>query len=68
MISDPVKFQIVDAHKNFCFRPQSPKLKENIKLRPFITDKLRIEKFLESKKRENDIINKKKEKIKNLIP
>ena len=46
MISDPVKFQIVDAHKNFCFRPQSPKLKENIKLRPFITDKLRIEKFL----------------------
>ena len=64
MISDPVKFQIVDDHKNFCFRPQSPKLKENIKLRPFITDKLRIEKFLESKKRENDIINRKKRKNK----
>ena len=64
MISDPVKFQIFDDHKNFCFRPQSPKLKENIKLRPFITDKLRIEKFLESKKRENDIINKKKRKNK----
>ena len=64
MISDPVKFQIVDDHKNFYFRPQSPKLKENIKLRPFITDKLRIEKFLESKKRENDIINKKKRKNK----
>ena len=62
MISDPVKFQIFDDHKNFCFRPQSPKLKENIKLRPFITDKLRIEKFLESKKREKDIINKKKRK------
>ena len=64
MISDPVKFRIVDEHKNFCFRPQSPKLKENIKLRPFITDKSRIEKFLESKKRENDIINKKKRKNK----
>ena len=64
MISDPVKFQIFDDHKNFCFRPQSPKLKENIKLRPFITDKLRIEKFLESKKRENDIINRKKRKNK----
>ena len=65
MISDPVKFQFVDEHKNFCFRPQSPKLKENIKLRPFVTDKLRIEKFLESKNRENDIINKNKRKNKN---
>ena len=64
MISDPVKFQFVDEHKNFCFRPQSPKLKENIKLRPFVTDKLRIEKFIESKNRENDIINKNKRKNK----
>ena len=65
MISDPVKFQFVDENKNFCFRPQSPKFKENIKLKPFVTDKLRVEKFLESKKKENDIINKNKRKNKN---
>ena len=62
MISDPVKFQIVNENKNFCFRPQSPEFKENIKLKPFMTDKMRIEKFLESKKKENDFINKKHKK------
>lgn len=62
MISDPVKFQIVKENKNFCFRPQSPEFKENIKLKPFMTDKMRIEKFLESKKKENDFINKKHKK------
>ena len=62
MISDPIKFQIVNENKNFCFRPQSPEFKENIKLKPFMTDKMRIEKFLESKKKENDFINKKHKK------
>ena len=62
MISDPVKFQIVNENKNFCFRPQSLEFKENIKLKPFMTDKMRIEKFLESKKKENDFINKKHKK------
>lgn len=62
MISDPVKFQIVNENKNFCFRLQSPEFKENIKLKPFMTDKMRIEKFLESKKKENDFINKKHKK------
>ena len=62
MISDPVKFQIVNENKNFCFRPQSPEFKENIKLKPFMTDKMRIEKFLESKKKENDFLNKKHKK------
>ena len=62
MISDPVKFQIDNENKNFCFRPQSPEFKENIKLKPFMTDKMRIEKFLESKKKENDFINKKHKK------
>ena len=62
MISDPVKFQIVNENKNFCFRPQNPEFKENIKLKPFMTDKMRIEKFLESKNKENDFINKKHKK------
>ena len=62
MISDPVKFQIVNENKNFCFRPQSPEFKENIKLKPFMTDKMRNEKVIESKKKENDFINKKHKK------
>ena len=59
MIADPVKVNSGEENKNFCFRPQSPKFKEKIKLKPFMTDKMRVEKFLKNKKKENDIINKK---------
>ena len=67
MISEPIKFNYGEENKNFCFRPKSPKYKENIKLKPFVQDKIRIEKFLKNKKKENDIINKKigKKKHKN---
>ena len=66
MISDPVKFNYGEENKNFSFRPQSLEFKENIKLKPFITDKVRIEKFLKNKQIENDIINRNKRKNKNL--
>ena len=58
MISDTIKFNFEEENKNFCFRPKSPKYKENIKLKPFVTDKVRIEKFLKTKQIENDYINK----------
>ena len=68
MVSDTFKFNFEEENKNFSFRPQSPRSKQNIKLRPFVTDKVRIEKFLKTKQIENDIINKnkKKKKYKNL--
>ena len=62
MISDPVKFQFEDVKKNFSFRPISPKFKQNIKLKPFVPDKIRIEKFLKTKQLEDDFINKKLKK------
>ncbi len=58
MISDPIKFHYEDAKKNFSFRPKSPKYKKNIKLKPFVTDKIRVEKYLKSKQIEDEIINK----------
>ena len=58
MISDTIKFNFEEENKNFCFRPKSPKYKENIKLKPFVTDKVRIEKFLKTKQIENNYINK----------
>ena len=58
MISDQIKYNFAEENKNFSFRPKSPKFKENIKLKPFITDKARIEKFLKKKEIENDYINK----------
>jgi len=64
MISDPGKYHFEDEHNNFSFRPKSPKNKKKIKLKPFVTDKVRVEKFLERKKRETDIINKNERKNK----
>ena len=66
MISDPIKFNFGEENKNFSFRPQSLEFKENFKLRPFMTDKVRIEKFLKNKQIENDIINRNKRKNKNI--
>ena len=48
MIADPYKIQYSDANKNFSFRPINEVQKENIKLKPFVTDKARIEKYLKS--------------------
>ena len=64
MISDPKKYHFEDEHNNFSFRPNSPRNKKNIKLKPFITDKIRIEKFLETKKKETDFLNKNERKNK----
>ena len=66
MISDPIKFNFGEENKNFSFRPQSLDFKGNIKLKPFMTDKVRIEKFLKNKQIENDIINRNKRKNKNI--
>ena len=65
MINEPKKYQFEEENKNFCFRPQSPTYKQNIKLKPFVTDKVRIEKYLKLKQKENEIINKNKIKNKN---
>ena len=65
MINEPKKYQFEEENKNFCFRPQSPTYKQNIKLKPFVTDKVRIEKYLKLKQKENEIINKNKRKNKN---
>ena len=66
MINEPKKYQFEEENKNFCFRPQSPIYKQNIKLKPFVTDKVRIEKYLKLKQKENEIINKNKRKNKNI--
>ena len=66
MVSDQLKYNFEEENKNFCFRPKSPRYKQNIKLKPFVPDKIRIEKFLKNKQLENDIINKNKRKTKNL--
>ena len=67
MISEPVKINFQEENKNICFRPQSPKFKENIRLKPFLTDKIRVEKFLKSKQKEIDLLNKNIKKSKTNI-
>ena len=52
MISDPYKIYYSDSKKNFSFRPINEVKKENIKLKPFVTDKARIEKYLKSHEEE----------------
>ena len=47
-MADPYKIQYSDLNKNFSFRPINEVQKENIKLKPFVTDKARIEKYLKS--------------------
>ena len=54
MISDPYKIQYIDAKKNFSFRPLNDENKGNIKLKPFVTDKARIEKYLKSHHEEHE--------------
>ena len=58
MISDPYKIQYIDAKKNFSFRPVNIENKGNIKLKPFVTDKARIEKYLKSHHEEHEKYNK----------
>lgn len=60
MISDPYKIYYSDAKKNFSFRPINEVKKENIKLKPFVTDKTRIEKYLKSREEEHKKYNKNK--------
>ena len=60
MISDPYKIEYIDAKKNFSFRPMGEEKKGNIKLKPFVTDKARIEKYLKSHHEEHEKYNKSK--------
>ena len=60
MISEPYKIQYEDPKTNFSFRPQNEVKKENIKLKPFVTDKVRIEKYLKSHKEEHEKYKKNK--------
>lgn len=55
MISEPYKIQYNDEKKNFSFRPlnENQKKKGNIKLKPFVTDKVRIEKYLSAHQEEH---------------
>ena len=58
MISDPYKIQYIDAKKNFSFRPLNDENKGKIKLKPFVTDKARIEKYLKTHHEEHEKYNK----------
>ena len=60
MISDPYKIKYSDTKNNFSFRPINEVKKENIKLKPFVTDKARIEKYLKSHNEEHEKYNKNK--------
>ena len=60
MISDPYKIEYIDPKKNFSFRPMGEEKKGNIKLKPFVTDKARIEKYLKSHHEEHEKYNKNK--------
>ena len=54
MISNPYKIQYLEANKNFSFRPINQIKKENIKLKPFVTDKTRVEKYLKIHQAEHE--------------
>ena len=59
MISDPYKIQNSDPKKNFSYRPINEVKKQNIKLKPFVTDKARIEKYIKSHLEEHEKYKKK---------
>ena len=63
MISSPYKIQYLEDNKNFSFRPINEIKKENIKLKPFVTDKTRVEKYLKSHKAEHQRYRKNKNTI-----
>jgi hypothetical protein len=68
MITDPYKIQYLEENTNFSFRPVNKTKKENIKLKRFVTDKIRVEKYLKSHREEHEKYNKNKNKNKILIP
>lgn len=69
MISTPYKIQYLESKNNFSFRPEDKTKKENIKLKPFVPDKIRIEKYLKSKQEEQEKLKKlkKRQKYKNKL-
>ena len=60
MISAPYKIQNEEAKKNFSFRPNNEIKKENIKLKPIITDKVNIKKYLNFHKEKHEKYKKNK--------
>ena len=60
MISAPYKIQYEEAKKNFSFRPNNEIKKENIKLKPIITDKVNIKKYLNFHKEKHEKYKKNK--------
>ena len=64
MISTPYKIQYLESKNNFSFRPEDKTKKENIKLKPFVPDKIRIEKYLKLKQEEQEKLKKLKKRRK----
>ena len=64
MISTPYKIQYLESKNNFSFRPEDKTKKENIKLKPFVPDKIRIEKYLKLKQEEQEKLKKLKKRQK----
>ena len=69
MIEKPYKIQYLEAKNNFSFRPQEQNKKGNIKIKPFVPDKIRIEKYLKAKQEESQkfMKNKSNQKNKNIL-
>ena len=66
MISKPYKIQYLESKNNFSFRPEDKTKKGNIILKPFVPDKVRIEKYLKQKQEEQEKF-KKNQKYKNKL-
>ena len=63
MITSPYKIKYLEENGNFSFRPADKTKKENIKLKRFVTDKTRIEKYLKTHRAEHERYKKSKNKI-----
>ena len=64
MISTPYKIHYLESKNNFSFRPEDKTKKGNIILKPFVPDKIRIEKYLKLKQEEQEKLKKLKKRAK----
>lgn len=64
MISTPYKIHYLESKNNFSFRPEDKTKKGNIILKPFVPDKIRIEKYLKMKQEEQENFKKLKRRKK----
>ena len=63
MITDPYKINYLESKNNFSFRPKDKIKIENIKLKRYVTDKTRVEKYIKSHREEEERYKKNKKKI-----